>query len=120
MTVLLPQGIKGLSKVFIKDNLVFSNGPRSLPRNPLDCTILGSSVFDNFILADLLLMKAFRTFETFLSIGNNLCGKMFDDNLIFDGNLKLTTVILIRCELNNLTCKLLYLVILHWYYIKER
>ena len=39
-----PNGIKtflphGLRKFFIKDNPVFSNGFRSLPRNPPDCII---------------------------------------------------------------------------------
>ena len=42
-----PNGIKtllanGVSTFFINGKLVFSNGPRSLPRNPPDCTILGS------------------------------------------------------------------------------
>ena len=38
-------GIKILSAnctFFIKSNPVFSDGPRSLPRNPPDCTILDS------------------------------------------------------------------------------
>ena len=42
-----PNGIKtllanGLSTFFIDGNPVFSDGPRSLPRNPSDCTFLGS------------------------------------------------------------------------------
>ena len=40
-----PRGIKmllakGLITLFISGNPVFSNGPRSLPRNPPDCIIL--------------------------------------------------------------------------------
>ena len=40
-----PKGIKtflayGLVLIFIKGNPVFSNGPRSPPRNPHDCIIL--------------------------------------------------------------------------------
>ena len=40
-----PNGIKtllanGLTTFFFNGNPVFSNGPRSLPRNPLDCIIL--------------------------------------------------------------------------------
>ena len=40
-----PKGIKtllanGLITFFINGNPVFSNGPRSLPRNPPDCIIL--------------------------------------------------------------------------------
>ena len=42
-----PNGYKtllanGLSTFFINGKLVFSNGPRGLPRNPPDCTILDS------------------------------------------------------------------------------
>ena len=41
-----PNGIKtllanGLITFFINGNIVFSNGPRSLPRNPPDCITLG-------------------------------------------------------------------------------
>ena len=40
-----PNGIKtllanGYRKFFIKGRLVFKNGPRGLPKNPPDCTIL--------------------------------------------------------------------------------
>ena len=40
-----PNGIKtllanGLGTFPIKDNQVFSNGPKSLPKNPPDCPIL--------------------------------------------------------------------------------
>ena len=43
-TAVNPNGIKmllanGLRRFFIKDNSGFSNSPRSLPRNPPDCTI---------------------------------------------------------------------------------
>ena len=38
----------GLSKVFIKDNLVFSNGPKSLRKNPPDSPILCNWVSDSF------------------------------------------------------------------------
>ena len=37
---------------FINGNPTFDNGPVSLRKNSPDCTILDSSVFDNFILAD--------------------------------------------------------------------
>ena len=44
-TAVNPNGIKtllakGLSTFLIKDNPVFSNGPKSLPRNSPDCPIL--------------------------------------------------------------------------------
>ena len=43
----------GLTTFFINRKQVFSYGPRSLPRNPPNCTILDSLVFDNVILAEL-------------------------------------------------------------------
>ena len=42
----------GLSTLPIKGNPVFSNGPKSLPKNTTYCPILCNWVFDNFILAD--------------------------------------------------------------------
>ena len=52
-----PKGIKtllanGLITFFINGNPVFSNGPRSLPRNPPDCIILDIWVFDNLVSVD--------------------------------------------------------------------
>ena len=52
-----PRGIKtllanSLITFVIKGNLVFSNGPSNLPRNPPDCMILDNSVFYNLISSD--------------------------------------------------------------------
>ena len=52
-----PNGIKtflanGLNTFFINDKPAFTNGPRSLTRNPPDCTILDSWFFNSFTLAD--------------------------------------------------------------------
>ena len=52
-----PNGIKtllanGLITLFINGNPVFSNGPRSLPRNRPDCITLDIWVFDNLISVD--------------------------------------------------------------------
>ena len=60
---LIPNGIKillanGLIKFFINSNLVFSDGPKSLPRNPPDCIILDNWGFDNLISVDELFAKA--------------------------------------------------------------
>ena len=51
-----PTGIKtllanGLNTFSIKGNPVFSNGPKSLPKNPSDYPMLCNWVFDNFVLA---------------------------------------------------------------------
>ena len=77
-----PNGIKtlsanGLSAFFIKSNPVFSNGPKSLPKNPPNCLILCNWVFDNFKLAEELFAKALRSFETCVLVKNNLCRKLF-------------------------------------------
>ena len=58
-----PNGIKtllanGLSTFLVKGKPVFSNGPKSLPGNPPDCSILCNWVFDNSILTDELFAKA--------------------------------------------------------------
>ena len=41
-----------LRAFFINGNPTFINWPRTLLGNPVDCTILDSRVFDNFVLAD--------------------------------------------------------------------
>ena len=62
-----PNGIKtllanGLSKFPIKDNPVFSNDPKSLTKNTPNYPILNNWVFDNFILAEELFVKALQSF----------------------------------------------------------
>ena len=76
-----PNGIKtllatGLSTFPIKDKPLFSNGPRSLSRNPLDCTILDNWAFDSLILANESFPNALWSFKTYVSVNNNLCGKL--------------------------------------------
>ena len=71
-----PNGIKtllaiGLSTIPIKGNQGFSNGPKSLPKNPPDCPILCNWVFDNFILAEELLGKTLQSFESCVLVNNN-------------------------------------------------
>ena len=63
-----PNGIKtllanGLTTFTINGNLVFSNGPKSLPKNPPVCFTLCSWTFNDFILADELFVKALRILE---------------------------------------------------------
>ena len=41
-----------------------------------DCIILDNFVFENLILADELFAKALQTFETCVSVNNNLCEKL--------------------------------------------
>ena len=61
----------GLITYFVNDNPVFSNVPRSLPRNPPDSIILDNWVFDNLILVDELFAKALGRFVTCLLVNNN-------------------------------------------------
>ena len=49
-----PNGIRtlsanGFNTFFLKARLVFSNGPKSLPKNPSDCPVLCKCLFDNFV-----------------------------------------------------------------------
>ena len=62
------------SAFVIKEKSVLSNGPRSLPQNCPNCTILGSWVFNNFILADEFFAKTLQSLETSVLV-NNLCRK---------------------------------------------
>ena len=119
-----PKGIKtflanGLITFFISGYPVFSNGPRSQPRNPPDYIILDIWVFDNLISFDDLSAKALRKFTTWLLVNNNLWGKLVSSPpIIFDHNLKTTSVLffiaddnLLSCEFDSLTFKMLYCVI---------
>ena len=99
-TAFYPNGIKtllanGLSIFFINDNAVFSNGPKSLPKNPPDCSVLCNRVFDSFILAEELFSKVLQRFETYVLVNNNLCGKLFsslESGTTFDESFKVTSV----------------------------
>ena len=95
--------INGLSTFTINDNPIFINGPRILPRNPTDCTILDNWVFDNFILGDELFAKILRSFETCLSVSNNSCGKLvlsLESPIMFDENLRVTSVAFFDASFN--------------------
>ena len=107
----------------IKGNPVFSNGPKILPKNPPDCTILYNSVFDNFMLADELFAWALRGLETWVLVNNNLCRKLFlslESPAIFDEWFKVIFVSffiadfnLLSCELDNFTFNVFYWVNLY-------
>ena len=72
-----PNGIKtllanGFITFYINGNLVYNNGPRSLPRNPPDCIILDIWVFDSLISVDKQFSKSLRRFATCLLVKGNL------------------------------------------------
>ena len=64
----------GLIKFSVYHKTVFSNGQRSLSRNPPDFIILDSPVFHNLILADKSFAKSLQSFGTCRSANNNLYG----------------------------------------------
>ena len=56
--------------------ILFSNGPKSRPKNPHYCIILNIWVFDNLISIDDLSAKDLRRFAVCLSVHNSLWGKL--------------------------------------------
>ena len=62
----------GSSTFFINEKSIFSNEPRSLPRNPPVCTILDNWVFDNLVSADKQFAKALRKFAASPLVNNNM------------------------------------------------
>ena len=85
---------------------------------------------DNFTLADEPFAKALRSFETWVLVNNNLCGKLFsslESSTTLDENFIVISVLffvpdfnLLSCNLENFTFKVLYWVVLHWYYIERK
>ena len=75
------------------------------------------------MLADEPSSKALRSFETCVLVNINLCGKLFsslESPTSFDEIFKVTSVLffipdfnLLSCELDNITFKVLYRVILY-------
>ena len=132
--VVNPNGTKtflanSLSTFPIKGKPVFSNGTKSLIRNSPNCAILDSWVYEIFLLADEPFAKALRILETCVSVNNNLCEKLssLESPTTFDESFQVTWVpffILdfnsLSCELDKLTFKVLYWVILYWYYITAK
>ena len=88
------------STFFIKEK-VYSDGSRSLPRNSPDCTLLASWVFDDVILADVILTdslfaKALRSLKTCLSVNDNFFRKLassLESSVSSDETFKVTLVL---------------------------
>ena len=118
----------GLSTIFIKGKRGFINDPpKILSRNPPDCPILNSWVFDNFILTDELSAEVLQKLKSCVLVNYDLCRKLAsspDSPITFDKRFKLISVPffipdfnLLNWELENFIFKLLYWVILYWCYI---
>ena len=87
----------GVSTVFINSKPIFINGPRNLRRNLTYCTILGTCIFDDFLLTDELLTKSLGRLASYLSVNDNSCGKVVSLSvaIMFNLNLQVTTVALL-------------------------
>ena len=111
-----PSMLNGLIAYFHKGNQDFNNSAKNLKNLPF--YILVNCAFGKLISVDVWLAKALRVFATFLLVNNNLCGKLASSSglpIIFDDNLKNTSVPffiadfnLLSCEFDNFTFKLLY------------
>ena len=62
----------GRNTFFVNGKPTFSNGPRSLSRNPSDCIVLGCCIFEKFMLADDLFANTLRGLPTCPSINSSL------------------------------------------------
>ena len=92
----------GLSRFFINGKPVFIIGPRSLSKNPSDCSVLDSLVFDSFILVDNFFAKALQNFETYL------CEKLFSSSkspITFDDSFRVTSAAFFIADFSILSCK---------------
>ena len=75
-------------------------------KNRPNCGMLDNWVFDNFILADKPFAKALRIFETYLSVKNNLWGKvvsLLELRLKFDERFKGTPFQFLIPDINLLS-----------------
>ena len=123
-----PNGIKTVLAVLagswnaflIKDNPVFSNGPKFLPKNLTDYPILCNWVFDDFIWADESFVKGFWRFEICVLVNNNLCGKLFlslESPTTFDEIFRVTSVPFFIPDFNSSSCEFDNF---EWFFIKAK
>ena len=97
---------------------------------PLNYTNLDSWVFDIFVLADEAFATALRAIETCALVNNNLNEKLFESlelQIIFYERFKVTWIPFLipdfnlsSWKLDNFSFRVLYWVILFWYYIKAK
>ena len=80
-----------LSTFLIKGKQVFSNGSKSLLKNPPDFPIFCNWVFDNFILAEEPFARTLRSIETCVSINSTLFS-LLESPTTFDESFKVTSL----------------------------
>ena len=91
-----------------KDNPVFNNGYKILPRNPPDCFISCNWRLINFILAEELSVKALQKFKTCVLVNNNLCRKLFsslESPTTFEEIFRVISVLLFITDFNLSSCE---------------
>ena len=85
----------------IKGNPVFSNPPKSLPKNRV--LFYAIEFLSNFTLADELFAKVLQSFETCVLVNNNLSGKLFsslESPKSFEDIFKVTSISFFILDLN--------------------
>ena len=76
---------------------LLASGPKILPKNSPDFTILCKWVFDNFILAEEFFANALESFETRVLVNNKLWGELFSSwelATTFNERFKVTSMLL--------------------------
>ena len=82
----------GFSTFFIKGNPAFINGPKILPKNPLDWPFLWNWFFGGYVLADKLFAKVLWSLEIYVFVNNKFCVKLVSSPTAFDEKFKVTPV----------------------------
>ena len=86
---------------FIDGRGTLNSGLRSLPRNPPDCIILDSRIFDNFISFEELFPEALQGSANCLLVNNRLCGKLvLSMSIMYNDNLTVISVVSFVAEFN--------------------
>ena len=76
-------------------------------KNPANCKILKSCVFENFVLADDLFAKDLRSLDNRVSVNNNLYRKLvssLESPITLDKRFKVTSVQFFISDFNLLSC----------------
>ena len=130
-----PNGIEtllanGFNTCFIKSSPVFINFPKNLPKRNWLTWSYAIWVFDHFKLAHEPFAKFLWHLETCVLANNNLWGKLFsllESPTTFDQSFKVTSVPffipdfnLLNYKLDHFTFRMLYWVILFWYFVKTK
>ena len=98
---------------------VFSNYPKSLPKNLPDCPILYNWAFDNLFISWWSICASFTKPRNFVLVNDNLWGKLISslelpitfDEIFTSVPFVIPDFKLLRCDLHNVTFNVSYWVI---------